>query len=155
MSLLVVRHADAGDRGAWAGSDHERPLTPRGVSEAEALAALHAAADVERIVSSPYRRCMQTVQPLADLLGLPVEEDDALAEGAPFDRIDQLLRRSSGHRDVVLCSHGDVIGGIVTVLRQRGVELGDEPRWRKASTWVIDRWPATGTARLLPRPEPA
>jgi antitoxin (DNA-binding transcriptional repressor) of toxin-antitoxin stability system len=63
------------------------------------------------------------------------------------------LRRVSGGDDVVLCSHGDVIGAIVTALRHRGVDLGEQPTWRKASTWVLDRWPATTSARLIPRPE--
>jgi broad specificity phosphatase PhoE len=153
VSLFVVRHADAGDRGAWPADDRGRPLTSRGHAQAEALARRHATPGIGQVLSSPYRRCVQTVQPLAARLELPVEEDDALAEGAAFDRIDGLLSRLSGPDDAVLCSHGDVIGSILGALRHRGVDLGPELTWRKASTWVIDAWPDASTARLIPRPE--
>ena len=36
-------------------------------------------------MSSPYVRCVQTVEPLAEAAGLEVEVDDRLAEGADTD----------------------------------------------------------------------
>lgn len=151
MSLLVVRHADAGDRAAWTGDDRQRPLSATGRRQAEGLLRQYADFPIDRVLSSPAVRCVATVEPVATDRGLTVEEDLALAEGAPFDVVDRLLRQVAG-TDAVLCSHGDVIGAIVTTLRRRGVRLGGDPRWRKATTWVLDDWPETVRVELLPDP---
>ena len=37
----------------------------------------------------------------------------------------------------VLCSHGDVIPDLLDALVATGTRLKDEPRWQKASTWVL------------------
>jgi len=74
------------------------------------------ARDVCRVVSSPYTRCVQTVEPLAAALGLPVEIDDGLAEGAGLAA--QALLEADG---VVACTHGDVIHD----LTGRGASQGE------------------------------
>jgi 8-oxo-(d)GTP phosphatase len=152
VSLLVVRHADAGDRAAWTGDDRRRPLSATGRRQAEALVVQYDGRPIERILSSPAVRCVATVEPLAASRGLVVEEEDALAEGASFDVVDRLLRRMAA-LDVVVCSHGDVIGDIVTTLRRGGTALGSDPAWRKATTWVMDTWPDPKRAELLPDPD--
>src|SRR5258706_1561493 len=102
MSFLV-RHASAGERLEWA-DDRLRPLDDRGRRQAAELAAAPSSGDVQRVVASPYVRCVQTVEPLAAALGLDVEVDDRLAEGAGFAA--QALLEEDG---VVACTHGDVI----------------------------------------------
>lgn len=103
MSVLI-RHASAGDRDDWAGDDFHRPLDKKGRRQAEEIAAVLGTEDVRRVVSSPYVRCVQTVEPLAAALGLEVERDERLAEGAGFSA--QELVEEDG---VVACTHGDVI----------------------------------------------
>ena len=103
MSILL-RHASAGDRHNWAGDDRFRPLDEKGRRQAEEIAAAFAGEDIRRVVSSPYVRCVQTVEPLAAGLGLEVELDDRLAEGA--GRAAQPLLEEEG---IVACTHGDVI----------------------------------------------
>ncbi len=73
MALLLVRHANAGRRSAYKGDDRLRPLSPRGRARASELVPLLAPYRPQRILSSPYVRCCETVQPLAEALGLPVE----------------------------------------------------------------------------------
>jgi 8-oxo-(d)GTP phosphatase len=156
MSLLMVRHGDAGDRAAWTGDDRRRPLSATGRRQADGLVKQYAEWDLQRIVSSPALRCTATVEPLAEVRGLIVEEHEALAEGAPFDHVDRLLRQlADGDGDAVLCSHADVIGAIVTAMRHRGVHLGNVPNARKAATWVVDTWPEAGRVELLPDPDGA
>lgn len=152
MSLLVVRHGDAGDRAAWTGDDRRRPLSATGRRQAEALVGQYADHPIDRVLSSPALRCTATVEPVAAARGLVVEEDEALAEGAPFDVVDRFLRRMAD-TDAVLCSHGDVIGAIVITLRRRGVHLASDPSWRKATTWVLGTWPDPARTTLLPDPE--
>lgn len=64
--------------------------------------------EVRRIVSSPFARCVETVEPLAEARGLEVELDDRLAEGA--GRAAFALVQENG---TVCCTHGDVAGELL------------------------------------------
>ena len=129
--VYVIRQADAGDRAVWRGDDRLRPLSRRGV------------------LSSPYVRCRQTVEPLAAATGLPVEDSDALAEGAGPDG---LIDAGTARGAAALCSHADVIGTLVGRLVERGVVAAAEARWEKGSVWVLEssRGEVTGAAYLPP-----
>jgi phosphohistidine phosphatase SixA len=145
MRLYVVRHAHAGSRSSWDGSDPTRPLSTRGRHEADAIADGLRAAGVTRLVSSPYRRCTQTLDPLGAHLDLAVESDERLAEGAGGDAAlalaDELRKEPQA---AVVCSHGDVIPEMLRVLRATTARFRDPLIWPKASTWVVtwdgDRW---------------
>ena len=137
--LHLVRHADAGNRGAWVGDDFERPLDGHGQVQAEAIGAALADRPVRRILSSPYVRCVDTVVPLGRVLGLPVEASDTLAEGAYVaDALNLLGSLAGAEGDSVLCSHGDVIPGVLWVLSQYGLEIGDLGRCKKGSIWELE-----------------
>jgi 8-oxo-(d)GTP phosphatase len=137
MPLLLARHAVAVARRKWDADDDDRPLTKRGVRQAEALAARLAAYPAGRVLSSPAVRCVDTIRPLATAMGLRVETTDALAEGST-DAALRLVRGLQG-RTAVLCSHGDVIPRILEALVVHdGIDLGERPEWPKASTWVVE-----------------
>ena len=126
MSLYLVRHAKAGDRRDWEGKDHLRPLSKRGRQQADALADALADAGITRIVTSPFARCRETVEPLARRLGIETETSDALVEGAEFHDALALIEKLSGET-AVLCSHGDVLGDVLRHFGRAGVALdGDE-----------------------------
>jgi 8-oxo-dGTP diphosphatase len=153
VSVLLLRHVHAGERADWRGDDRRRPISAQGRREATAIVAQYEGRPVDRILSSPYDRCVQSVEPLAAARGLHVEEEDALAEGAPLDVVRRLLA-SVADEDVVLCSHGDVIGALVQDLHLRGVEMPGGLRWQKASTWVLEGDPRRpGTVHYLPPPD--
>ncbi|HEX6167068.1 MAG TPA: histidine phosphatase family protein [Acidimicrobiales bacterium] len=145
MRLYVVRHAHAGSRSHWDGSDHARPLTTKGHRQSAAIADALAAAGPGRLVSSPYRRCTETLEPLAERLGLTVEEDPRLAEGAggveALALADELRK---GHDAAVVCSHGDVIPDMLRILKATTTRFKDPFIWPKACTWVVtwdsDAW---------------
>ena len=99
MTIYLIRHAKAGDRDTWRDDDRLRPLSGRGHRQARLLIDLLHDATVDRVLSSPYVRCMETVVPIAGVRGLPVEPVEALAEGAPLDealdaRSEALRRRA-------------------------------------------------------------
>ena len=73
--LYLVRHAHADY-----GPDETRSLSESGRKATVRVADLLLDRDVSAIVSSPYRRAIETVQPLADRLGLPVQIDPGLRE---------------------------------------------------------------------------
>jgi 8-oxo-dGTP diphosphatase len=132
--VLLIRHAKAGDRERWQGDDRPRPLTRSGRRQAEALVEQLAEYPIGRILSSPYVRCVQSVEPLARARGLPVEETDALAEGAGTG---PLLRLLGEVGDAALCTHGDVMQDFVEWLHHhRGVAV--DGGLAKGATWVLD-----------------
>jgi broad specificity phosphatase PhoE len=104
VTSVLLRHASAGDRDRWDGPDRLRPLDKRGRRQAAELVELLRPFGLRRVVSSPYVRCVETVVPLAAALGVPVEEDDRLAEGAA-PGADELLREDG----VLACTHGDIV----------------------------------------------
>lgn len=134
----MVRHADAGVRGRSRGPDHERVLSERGWRQANLIADRLADAGVKRLVSSPFVRCVQTLEPLAARVGLTVETDERLAEAAGFGGALELAEELKA-KPAAVCSHGDVIPDLLEALVRRGMKLKDEARWQKASTWVLKR----------------
>ena len=107
------------------------------------------------IVSSPYVRCVQTVEPLAGRHRRPVVLNDALAEGASTEALLRLLRRLP--TGSVACTHGDMLeelarvlddvedraisfdkGGLWVLLRD-GDAMSLVEQWRPASRSVEDR----------------
>lgn len=150
MTLLLVRHADAGDRTAWTGDDLARPLSASGRAQAEALSELLRDRSISVILSGPAKRCVATVEPLAAALDIPVEVDHALAEGTSFEDLDRLLTRF-GATDALLCSHADVIGAALTALWRHG-HLAERPNARKVVTWVVDGWPDPARVEQLDAP---
>lgn len=147
MTLLFVRHAIALRRQDWTSDDDLRPLTPRGYEQAERLPELLAPFAVDRILSSPSTRCVETVQPLAARLGLPVEPVEELAEGAGTSAT-ELLGGLSG--TIVLCSHGDVLPDLVTAVAPSARGDDGELVCDKGSTWVVEDDGAS--PRYLPPP---
>ena len=103
--LFLVRHARAGERLAWEGDDRLRPIDGRGRRQARWLAEELGRLPIQRILTSPFLRCTQTVEPLADELGIELELRDDLGEGGLWAPDAELLRDGP----VVACSHGDVI----------------------------------------------
>lgn len=149
MSLYLVRHAKAGSRQKWEGDDRQRPLSKNGSRQAEGIADRLNDAGVRGLWSSPYLRCTATLQPLADRVGLPIKEDDRLAEGTPFEDVLTLMREAGD--GAVLCTHGDVLPEVVQALIRRGSVLTTPPDWRKGSVWVFDG-DSFSTVRAEPPP---
>jgi phosphohistidine phosphatase SixA len=142
VRLTIVRHARAGTKRAWDGDDALRPLDELGRVQAAALAPrLAGAGPVRRLISSPALRCVQTLQPLADVVGLPIERWDALGPHAGAAGV----RSTLGHPafdDVVLCTHGEVLRPLLRTLRRRGVgrdgaQLHGRLLLVKGSAWLV------------------
>jgi 8-oxo-dGTP diphosphatase len=137
VPVLLIRHANAGSRKEWVGDDRCRPLNDRGERQATALIEQIGLWSPTRVLSSPYVRCRQTVQPLADELGLKVEETGELEEGSGIAAI--ALVRSVAGTSVALCTHGDVIPEVLVSLADEDrLDLGPAPRQAKGSTWVLE-----------------
>jgi probable phosphoglycerate mutase len=107
VQLLLIRHALPHRSEPGQGSDPD--LSAEGVEQAARLPDALARFPITRLLSSPQRRAIQTAQPVADALGLPVEIDARLAEYdrdlahyIPIEQIaaefpEELVRLASGH----------------------------------------------------------
>ncbi|NND83974.1 MAG: histidine phosphatase family protein [Acidimicrobiia bacterium] len=79
--LLVVRHGEAeGNRDHRFIGQEDVPLSDLGRKQAEAVADRLERLGVDRIVASDLARARDTGTPLANRLGLPIEEDPRLRE---------------------------------------------------------------------------
>jgi 8-oxo-dGTP diphosphatase len=140
--LLLVRHGTAGHRRTWNGDDRLRPLDERGRHEAVGLVEALQRYGVTRVVSSPAVRCVETVEPLAERLGLEIELREELAEGAGQAAAVRLFRALATETPVACC-HRDLMEALLGRARPR----------KKGSTWFST---STGTASapssISPRP---
>jgi 8-oxo-dGTP diphosphatase len=137
VTIYLVRHAHAGSRSDWHGDDRERPLSSKGIRQANELVERFGDRPITRVLSSPFTRCRQTVQPLADTRGVPVEDSDAMAEAASV-RVALGLIRSLAGTEAALCSHGDVIPEVISALARDGVRIDGRRTAAKGGTYVID-----------------
>jgi 8-oxo-dGTP diphosphatase len=136
--LLVVRHADAGDKRGWKGPDLLRPLSAAGHRQAEGLVVRLEDYPIERILSSPSLRCVQTVRPLAADRFLEIEPLAALGVGAgPVEVLEVFWDLAL--RNTVLCTHGETIGRLMEQLAADGLTVTDPLDWPKGSTWLLQR----------------
>jgi 8-oxo-dGTP diphosphatase len=156
VAVYLVRHAHAQPRDGWAGSDRERPLTDRGAKEAQAIvdhfdtgppggALSHDLGAVQPeprptlLMSSSAERCLATLRPLAAACGLPVGTAEFLAEGSDAcSSLVQLKDLAARGGVPVLCTHGDVVWGILELLEKAGVRLTGPLDAKKGSIWVLE-----------------
>jgi phosphohistidine phosphatase SixA len=160
MRLTLVRHAFAGHKRDWRGSDLERPLNERGHEQAAGLASVLAGHKVSRIVSSPALRCRQTMQPLAHLVEVEIETWAQLgSDGTSSDIIANCFANPAFDR-AVLCTHGELmepllnLESIRAVTRRRHLSAGT--LLTKGTAWRLHLDDAGEIIRLVhltpPRP---
>jgi 8-oxo-dGTP diphosphatase len=153
-AVYLVRHAKAKNRAKWTEPDHLRPLSKVGFAQAAALADLYAEQPFSRLFTSPYVRCLQTLEPLAQARNLPLESADALAEGASVGEALDLLLSLGREGPAVCCTHADVLFDVVEELVSAGVRLDGPFEFEVAGTWVLEVEDRMFTAgHYLPKPE--
>ena len=82
LTIMLIRHAESmpPKEGGGAESERGRPLTERGLRDAEVLVEKLAELKPARVYSSPYRRAIQTVAPIARKHGIEVDIVEDLRE---------------------------------------------------------------------------
>jgi 8-oxo-dGTP diphosphatase len=151
-TLYFVRHAKAGSRSNWDEDDRVRPLSKSGLKQADALVAVFGAYGISAVLSSPYERCVQTVEPLARARRIRVQETRHLAEGARLKGAFRFIEDPELD-DTVLCTHGDVIQELVEDLIRRRIVKASHMALDKCSTWVIEVEDGSPVgARYIPPP---
>ncbi len=136
--VYLVRHAKALDRSTWSEPDPLRPLSKAGLRQAAALPGHFGEVPFERILSSPAVRCVQTVEPLAESVGLEVEHTEELAEGGSGREALELTLAAAASGHLAACTHGDVLLDALATLRGLDVSLSGPFECKKGSTWVLE-----------------
>jgi 8-oxo-(d)GTP phosphatase len=109
--LILVRHASAGSKSDWAGSDISRPLDSRGKKDACVLASLLRCFGICRVISAPAERCVATVRPYAAAAGGVIEIESAFevvtgaGSKAAAAGSAAVARLALDTRPVVICAH--------------------------------------------------
>jgi len=154
MTIYLVRHARAGSRQRWKKDDALRPLSKVGRVQAAGIARSMARRKVERVVSSPYLRCLETVDAIAAKRDLTIVTSDALGEGAPLSEALRAFEKVID-QETVLCTHGDVVRDLLDHFARHGLRLRDH-RMEKGSIWVLEVTDGQVTeARYRPPPKPS
>jgi len=136
-TFYVVRHAKAGSRSHWTGDDRKRPLSKKGMQQADGLVEVLEPFAVTAIFASPFLRCVQTVEPLARARDLEVQQDTSLAEGHGLKGAMRYMGDTKLDQ-VVLSTHGDIVWELVEHLVRRHVIKAGEGGFDKGSTWVVE-----------------
>jgi phosphohistidine phosphatase SixA len=145
-SRVLVRHAHAGVRSEWHGSDEWRGLTEVGHSQARAVADMLEDLSILCILSSPSLRCRQTVVPLALGHRLDVEPSLALGVQADTDAVLDLLADPATESSV-LCTHRETLQGLFDRLPGGCAAVaGAEDPMDMAAVWML-RGSVTDPAR--------
>lgn len=114
-ALVVLRHGRARRRAEWTGPDPARPLTGVGREQARRIEPVLAAYGVTRVITSDWRRCVDTVRPYAEDMVLPIETAPDLNEdrAAPIPVLEELLE---DRESAVLCTHRPVLPAVLARL---------------------------------------
>lgn len=107
---------------------------------------------ITAVYSSPFLRCIQTVEPLARTRGLEIKQSAALAEGMGLHGAMQFISDPKLDHAVLSC-HGDLVWELVEDLVKRRVVKPDQGGFAKGSTWVVDYDAGVPLrARFIPAP---
>jgi hypothetical protein len=164
-TLLLVRHGKAESRKTWQGSEATRPITPLGAAASYALGRELACYAPNKIISSPWKRCLETVASFARDSSLPIEQVAELTEdhheNQPKSTLSVLIneiqnlesnaRNSSAasnaiatNNAIVMCLHRPVIGTFFDYLREI-----TKPRAHKRILSQKSPYMPTGSAIVL------
>ncbi|OBG93822.1 NUDIX hydrolase [Mycobacterium sp. E3251] len=140
-SVVVVRHGTAGRKSRFKGDDTQRPLDKRGRAQAEALVPQLLAFGATDVYAADRLRCHQTVEPLAEELGVTVHNEPTLTEEAygksPKRGRHRMLEIAEHEGTPVICTQGKVIPDLIAWWCERDGIRPDKSRNHKGSTWVL------------------
>ena len=122
--IILLRHAKATPRDQWKKGEATRPLLPVGLIQAAALATTLKAYAPKFVVTSSWKRCMDTVLPYVNKHRVILKERSQLSElgekkspQRTTKLVDKLI--ASG-KSVVICSHRPALPTIVKAVGAYG-----------------------------------
>jgi len=115
VPLILLRHAEAGskvavagDAAATAAADLARPLEASGEADAKILAGVLASYGECQVISSAAQRCVATVRPYAETMGVPIQVEPAFAVtpgSAPDGAAERVTSLADSSVPTLICAH--------------------------------------------------
>jgi phosphohistidine phosphatase len=151
MKLYVIRHADAEPRTEATGDDAERPLTPQGFRQGEALAEglRRQKVSLSKVYTSPLLRARQTAEEMLKHWQKPAPElvvCERLTPGSKRKALAKFLRDQEGSDLAIVGHEPDLSAFIAWLIGNKKVQIQLE----KAGVACIafDEQPGKGNGRL-------
>ncbi len=140
VGVYVIRHSEAGERHGWREPDELRPISKAGLRQAKKVADMLSDVPFTRLVSSPYLRCIQSLEPIAERCGLDITIAKELDENEPAAGTEAWVLAASTDGPAALSTHGANVEGFIGRLLERGVPIGGNGHvaWQKGSAWRVD-----------------
>ena len=144
-TLLILRHGKAERRKSWDGKESDRPLTPKGAAAAYAQTRETACFAPDRLFTSPWRRCADTLSFYANPTGMPLKNCEALTEDVfaldeskaeEFFRSEVLRLAQNPGSVSCVCMHRPVLGGILPDLAKMCVNKTVRAKLPAANPWL-------------------
>jgi 8-oxo-dGTP diphosphatase len=152
--LILLRHGSAVSKKAWRKAGHTddraRPLSDEGRVQAKLLAELLGAFAPGRVISSAALRCVDTVIPYAERIGVPVESEPAFtvdsttpnhgqADWAPTqDAHRRITGAARSRRPMIICAHRQNLPWLLAeACAAVGVPVPDGTPLRRGAFWVL------------------
>jgi len=143
--LIFLRHAKALARSEWDGEDMDRPLALLGQRQAERLANIFAAYKIEELYTSDATRCLETVRPMSETLGLEINIKHSMSEYVfekkPektldfFKEIRNLVKEEK--RSTLLCGHNPILPQMLRELGKKSEFAITHEKLDPADAWVL------------------
>ncbi len=158
MPLVITRHAKAKPRSQWTKPEGERPLAPSGFRQAKALRDLIACWEPQRVVTSPWVRCVQTMQPYIKATSPRVKMVDSFTERAaksnPQKTAAKFGKLLTASRVTVYCGHRPVMPIVLDVLRSAALNdaagaLPSEDPYLRPGAVLVCHQPISRPGRVL------
>jgi 8-oxo-dGTP diphosphatase len=140
-TVLLVRHASAGNRSGWPRDDRLRPLDETGFQQAARLVPTLTSFGVQKLISADYIRCVQTLEPMGSSSGITIMEEPLLSEqgfpGHEPDAEEAVRRLGLAKASTAICSQRLVVPNLLERLASADqVEL-PHLRAKKGSVWAL------------------
>ncbi len=140
--LVLARHGSAGDRLSWAGDDTLRPLDEIGEEQADVLGAVLGGYGIEAVHSADVARCVDTVMPYAESLGVEIVDEPSMSEyGWSKDEVlgpKRLVAIAESRVPTVVSSQRGALPGLLTgLLTELGGPVPADLSTRKGGFWVL------------------
>lgn len=130
-ALILLRHAKATPRADWKGSEAKRPLLPEGKQQAKRLVNTLNCYGPKRLITSPWTRCEQTIEPYAKAMKKKIIQRSQLTELtstlSPRRTIHAVETVFDSTKSALICSHRPALPTITKTLATRAVaEVKDQ-----------------------------
>jgi len=139
VTLILVRHAE---KKIVPPENKDPDLSPAGLERAEELARMFGGAGITAIYATQYKRTQQTVKPLADKLGLTVNQVEAKETA---ELVKQVRARGAG-QVIFIAGHNNSVPEIIAAMGGPKMPIIPETEYDNLYILTVQ---SDGSAKLL------